>query len=128
MTRRAFTTRQRYRTTNIGPLGIGARPLPIPFRGFILLACKKKIRLVHTSDVHLGDAAGHTTAYEAFRAVVGTIPRLGGDLLLLVEDIFDNARISDGVVELFLNQVGRLSVPAVVLPGNHDLHDDGSVY
>jgi DNA repair exonuclease SbcCD nuclease subunit len=49
-------------------------------------------------------------------------------MLLLAGDIFDNARVSDQVVEFFLEQVGRLSVPVVLLPGNHDLYGEGSVY
>ncbi len=46
----------------------------------------------------------------------------------MVGDVFDNARISDDVLEFFLAQIGRLEVPAVVLPGNHDLLDENSLY
>jgi len=46
------------------------------------LASRKKIRLIHTSDVHLGDEMGHPLAEGALRAVVDAVPRLGGDLLL----------------------------------------------
>ena len=55
-------------------------------------------------------------------------PRVGGDLLLLVGDIFDNARVSDEVVGDFLAEIGRLEIPAVLLPGNHDLYGEGSIY
>ena len=78
--------------------------------------------------MHLGDGLGHPQAELALRAVVDAVPRLGGDMLLLVGDIFDNARISDEVVLDFLEQMGRLGAPAVVLPGNHDLYDESSVY
>ena len=104
-----------------------------PFRAGVqtretTLPTKNKVRLIHTSDVHLGDGLGHPQAEVALRAVVDAVPRLGGDMLLLVGDIFDNDRVSDKVVQVFLEQMGRLAVPAVVLPGNHDLYDDGSVY
>ena len=89
---------------------------------------KKKIRLIHTSDIHLGDAAGHPLAEEAFRALVEAVPRLAGDVLLLAGDIFDNGRVGDDVLDYFLGEVGRLDVPAVLLPGNHDLYDDESIY
>ena len=89
---------------------------------------KKKIRLIHTSDIHLGDEAGHPLAKEAFRAVVQAVPKLAGDVLLLAGDIFDNGRVGDAVLDYFLAEVGRLDVPAVLLPGNHDLYDDDSIY
>ncbi|HJN86729.1 MAG: metallophosphoesterase [Dehalococcoidia bacterium] len=89
---------------------------------------KKKIRLIHTSDTHLGDHLGHPVAEEAFQAVVDAVPALGGDILLLVGDVFDNHRVSDEVIEFFLEHVGRLAIPAVILPGNHDLYDDESIY
>ena len=89
---------------------------------------RNTIRLIHTSDLHLGDASGHPQADDALRAVVDAVPRLGGDLLLLVGDVFDNARVSDDVLAAFLEQIGRLDTPSVLLPGNHDLYDDGSLY
>lgn len=93
-----------------------------------ILPSRKTIRLIHTSDLHLGDPTGHPLADGALRAVVDAVSRLGGDLLLLVGDIFDNGRVPDGVLAGFLEQMRRLSTPAVLLPGNHDLYDDGSVY
>ena len=92
------------------------------------LRLKKRIRLIHTSDIHLGDQAGHPGAEGALQAVVEAVPELGGDGLLLVGDIIDNGRVGDSVLEYFLDQVGRLDVPAVLLPGNHDLYADNSVY
>ena len=93
------------------------------------MSSKKKVRLVHTSDLHLGDQSGHPLASEALRAVVEAAPRLEGDILLLAGDIFDNDRVSDDVIETFLEEMSRLgSCAAVILPGNHDLYHDGSVY
>lgn len=92
------------------------------------MPAKNKIRLIHTSDIHLGDEAGHPLAEEAFQAVVEAVPRLAGDALLLVGDIFDNGRVGNDVLDHFLEVVGRLDVPAVLLPGNHDLYDDDSIY
>ncbi len=89
---------------------------------------RRPVRLIHTSDVHLGDGSGHPYALKALRAVVDAAPRLGGNLLLLVGDIFDNARVSDEIVQDFLDEIGRLNMPAVVLPGNHDLYGEGSIY
>ncbi|PKB80888.1 MAG: hypothetical protein BZY88_07695 [SAR202 cluster bacterium Io17-Chloro-G9] len=88
----------------------------------------KRIRLIHTSDIHLGDQAGHPASASAFQSVVTSVSNLDGDALLMVGDVFDNDRIGDEVLEFFLEQVQRLNVPAVVLPGNHDLLDNNSVY
>jgi DNA repair protein SbcD/Mre11 len=53
---------------------------------------------------------------------------LDGDALLIVGDVFDHARVPDAVLEFFLRQMRRLTVPAIVLPGNHDLYGDSSLY
>ncbi len=89
---------------------------------------RNKVRLIHTSDLHLGDDMGHPLADGALRAVVDSVSRLGGDMLLLVGDVFDHGRVPDSVLESFLEEIGRITQPAVLLPGNHDLYDDNSLY
>jgi len=89
---------------------------------------RNKVRLIHTSDLHLGDDMGHPLADGALRAVVDSVTRYEGDMLLLVGDVFDHARVPDSVLESFLDEIGRLTQPAVLLPGNHDLYDDNSLY
>ena len=79
----------------------------------------KKLRLIHTSDTHLGDVSGHPQSADALTAVVNAVADNGGDMLLLVGDIFDNERVSDDVLKWFIGEMGRLQKPAVVLPGNH---------
>ena len=60
--------------------------------------------------------------------MVEAVSGLGGDALLMVGDVFDNARITDDVLEFFIEQVRRVAAPVVVLPGNHDLLDADSLY
>ena len=81
---------------------------------------KQHVKLIHTSDIHLGDEIGHPASDEALTALIDAVPGLGGDVLLLVGDIFDNGRVGNDVLESFLDQISRLTVPAVLLPGNHD--------
>ena len=88
----------------------------------------KKLRLIHTSDTHLGDPAGHPRAEEVLSSVVDSVARWRADALLLAGDVFDNERVSDDVVERFVGQIARLDAPAIVLPGNHDLAHRTSVY
>ena len=88
----------------------------------------KKLRLVHTSDTHLGDPMGHPRAEEVLSSVVDAVERLGADALLLAGDVFDNERVSDDVVARFVAEMGRMDAPVIVLPGNHDLAHKTSVY
>lgn len=92
------------------------------------MPARKKIRLIHTSDTHLGIDWHPKEAAAALRTVVDNVSALKGDALLIVGDVFDNARVKDEVLEFFLEQIGRLAVPTVVLPGNHDLYDAESLY
>ena len=89
---------------------------------------RKKIRLIHTSDTHLGVDWRPEVAEKAFRAVVDSVAALQGDGLLLVGDVFDHARVPDRVLEVFLEQAARLECPVIVLPGNHDLYHQDSLY
>lgn len=92
------------------------------------MAGRKRIRLVHTSDTHLGGGWRPEVAENAFRTVVDGVAALRGDALLIAGDVFDHARVPDRVLEFFLEQVARLECPAVVLPGNHDLYHRESLY
>ena len=89
---------------------------------------RKKIRLIHTSDTHLGDDWHSELSQKALVTLVNGVSQLAGDALLLVGDVFDHARVSDAELEFFVEQMARLSVPAIVLPGNHDLYDENSLY
>ena len=52
------------------------------------------IRLVHTSDVHIGD--DHNAAYrlKGLTAVVDAAVRHNADALLIVGDLFDSSRVN----------------------------------
>ena len=89
---------------------------------------RSKIRLVHTSDTHLGDGWDPSAAERALSAVVDGVHELKADALLIAGDVFDNARIPDSLLEFFVSEMRRLEVPAIILPGNHDLYDAGSLY
>ena len=92
------------------------------------MSLRRKIRIIHTSDTHLGDDWDPESAQRALSTVVDSVHGLRGDALLIAGDVFDNARISDAVLEFFVSEIARAGVPAVVLPGNHDLYDAASLY
>ena len=89
---------------------------------------RRKIRIIHTSDTHLGDDWDPNAARRALSAVVDGVHTLNADALLIAGDVFDNARISDAVLEFFVAEMARAAVPAVILPGNHDLYDSDTLY
>ena len=92
------------------------------------MTTRRKIRIIHTSDTHLGDDWNPDAAQRALSAVVDGVHVLHGDALLIAGDVFDNARISDAVLEFFVSEMARAAVPAIILPGNHDLYDAASLY
>ena len=89
---------------------------------------RRKIRIIHTSDTHLGDDWDPNAAQRALSAVVDGVHTLNADAMLIAGDVFDNARISDAVLEFFVAEMARAAVPAVILPGNHDLYDSDTLY
>ncbi len=89
---------------------------------------RRRIRIVHTSDTHLGDGWDPDAAQRALSAVVNGVRSLHADALLIAGDVFDNARISDALLEFFVSEMERAAVPAIILPGNHDLYDAASLY
>ena len=92
------------------------------------MSIRRKIRIIHTSDTHLGDDWDPESAQRALSAVVDGVHALRGDALLIAGDVFDNARVSDAVLEFFVSEIARAAVPTVILPGNHDLYDSASLY
>jgi exonuclease SbcD len=86
------------------------------------------IRLLHTSDIHLGNDYAPQLAERALLAVMETARTLAADALLIAGDLFDHNRVSDAVVESALREFARFGRPIVLLPGNHDCLGEHSVY
>lgn len=83
------------------------------------------VRMLHASDVHVDNRP------EGAKGVVQLIDAalaLDVDLVLMVGDTFDDARVRQHRLELFVEQVDRFRKPIVILPGNHDPYMAGCVY
>ena len=89
---------------------------------------RARLRLLHTSDVHIGDDVRPDRRLAGLRGVVDAALENAVDALLIVGDLFDSARVLPEQVEQALEQLARLSVACVVVPGNHDQLESPSIY
>jgi DNA repair exonuclease SbcCD nuclease subunit len=97
----------------------------------------RPLRVVHTSDVHLGAYSGSddekwTARRELMERTFARVIDLGNevqaDLLVIAGDFFDNDRVPEETVTLAAEQIRRFNGRTVLLPGNHDPMDPGSIY
>jgi DNA repair exonuclease SbcCD nuclease subunit len=97
----------------------------------------RPLTLVHTSDVHLETdtfGSGGTgerlrlRVREAFSEVISIANERSADLLLIAGDLFDSSRITEEALGFALGEIARAAMPVVMIPGNHDAHDERSVY
>jgi DNA repair exonuclease SbcCD nuclease subunit len=84
----------------------------------------KEVRVLHTSDNHITGLSSCV----ALGVLVDKANELEVDLVLLAGDFFDNSRLSEEVVRETIDQLSRLEMPSVLLPGNHDQLDADSIY
>lgn len=101
------------------------------------MADRRPLRMIHTSDVHLGAYSGSGEAKwaerrslmeQAFMRVIGTGNAEGADVLLIAGDFFDNDRVPAETVAFAGEQIARFEGKAYLIPGNHDPMDAGSIY
>lgn len=95
----------------------------------------RPLRLLHTSDVHIGGGFRAPEEGEHFDhclcpivAIEDLVVRHEVDVMLVVGDLFDHQRVSTELVTEVLGRLGDLGVPCVVINGNHDVHDERSIY
>lgn len=97
----------------------------------------RPLRLIHTGDVHLeSDTLGSGPAgerlrqrvREAFSNVVSIANEREADLMLIVGDLFDSSRIERRTIEFALAEIARARMEVIMVPGNHDAHDERSIY
>ena len=83
--------------------------------------------MLHTSDCHLGTSPAQRQE-SAFADAVALARREQVDAVLVVGDLFDSARMSEETLDWTAGQLDQLGCPVVILPGNHDVFDAGSVH
>lgn len=93
-----------------------------------MLTNRRPLTLLHTADVHLGLDFDPLRAERAFEAVISLAIDNAVDAVIIAGDLFDHNRVTAREVDFAAAQINRLRVPCVVMPGNHDQYDDGSVH
>jgi len=99
----------------------------------------KSVRILHTADIHLGDANGevccgtptHAPYYHpctVLHALVDYSLQAKVDLIIVAGDLFDHNRVDAATLEFASEQLKRAVVPVLILPGNHDCLTPDSVY
>jgi len=85
------------------------------------------LTILHTADLHLTGTdqewLGEGSAEQGLRvveAVVNTAVHYHVDLVLIPGDLFDIYKPSEYVISFVLEQLSRLKIPVIIIPGNHD--------
>lgn len=96
------------------------------------------MRFLHTADWHLGMTRRFLSAEAQARFVddrvdaVRDIARIAADedcaFVVACGDLFDSNHVDRQVAARALDALGQFTVPVLLLPGNHDPLDAGSIY
>ncbi len=97
------------------------------------------MKFVHTADWQLGKPfAGISDTHKrslAQQARIDVIKRIGlaakdagVDFILVAGDLFDSASADKPTVSAACSAIGRMGLPVIVIPGNHDHGGPGSVW
>lgn len=91
----------------------------------------RSLRVLHTSDVHIGHVRGahgeHRSVCQcAIAGLVDTAHAHDADVLLIAGDLFDHARLDGTDMAHTMALLGSCDVTVVIIPGNHDVHDERS--
>ncbi|MEL6985142.1 MAG: metallophosphoesterase [Actinomycetota bacterium] len=96
----------------------------------------RPVRLLHTSDVHLGSGGFPRPKHGEhldeclcpLDAIAAAVDQHRPDLVVVAGDLFDHQRVTAELVDGVLDRLARLEPTCVLINGNHDLHDDRSLY
>jgi len=92
------------------------------------LNARPSLRLLHTSDVHIGEEDLSEVRLRGLQQVVDRAIAEEAQLLLIAGDFFDNSRVKPVQVNDAFEQLARLTIPVVITNGNHDCLAVPSIY
>ncbi len=96
------------------------------------------MRFLHTADLHLGRSftllggkgeRAREIQWETFRRITELCRSRNIEFLLIAGDLFDSNEVSDRLAGRVARELQELApMPVLILPGTHDVLDEGSVY
>ncbi|MFP6569231.1 MAG: DNA repair exonuclease [Dehalococcoidia bacterium] len=81
---------------------------------------QKQLKLLHTSDLHLGSDIYPDDAILGFEQVLQLSREHSVDGVIVAGDLFDNRGVAPELVSDVFARFNELGRPVVVVPGNHD--------
>jgi len=95
----------------------------------------KPVRVLHTSDVHIGgwppktsSSAGLDLAITTLQLIIEAAKTEHVDAVLFAGDLFDSNRVAPEAVAAAADIFATASLPIVILPGNHDPLTPDSIF
>lgn len=101
----------------------------------------KRIRIVHTADLHLGSSFAamklsaeqgnylRTAQLSAFKRILSQVQQCGADALIIAGDLFDNLFVDSLTLDYVLEGLGQVAPAQVyIAPGNRDPYTPESPY
>jgi len=87
------------------------------------------LRIAHCADIHLDGSAQARDFYRAaFAEALAEMRGHAPDVLLFAGDLFDSNRASDDTIAWAKETLAAQPFPIVMIPGNHDCMEDGSIF
>ena len=87
----------------------------------------RPLTIAHTSDVHLHSGEDGARVRAAFTRVIDAVIATRAELFLIAGDLFDDNRVRKDLVRFVYEELARVRCRTVLIAGNHDCWDDGSV-
>jgi exonuclease SbcD len=87
---------------------------------------KSPLRILHTADLHLTSPGD--SGCVSLQAVVDVAIEQSVNLVVVAGDLFEHNWVEDSLLSFAAAQFRRLPVDVIILPGNHDHLNAGSVY
>lgn len=97
-------------------------------------------RILHTADWHLGRSFHRTVEdprkqvilrqarFQALERMGAAARAAGAEAILVAGDLFDGGEVDDDTVVAGLDAIGRMGLPVVAIPGNHDHGGPGGLW
>ena len=83
-------------------------------------AKRRRLRLLHMSDLHISSDVYADEAFRGFEAALELGAEKGADVVLIAGDLFDNGRVKQPLMDRVWGMLADVGRPVIVLPGNHD--------